>query len=199
MEVCCHLFYHIVTLWSLCSCALFAVSGRLASCHPPNSLHLTLPLCCAVGSPITRGQRYILAGFVDYDKNATHDSFLDLYSPEHDGYAAMVGFRNNDEIVAVQDCYSAEKTEEEMEEEEDVGEHRHWCSCREARSIPYRWCWQQREGLKNGGSGTVVQHILVTGIVDMPDDQWVALVQSCERMQPNENTVFVVQRLDVVL
>lgn len=99
---------------------------------------------------------------MDYDKNRTEQSFRDLYSPEHDGYAFQAGFRTDDEIVAVQECFPAQ------EETGVVGGF--------------------------GDNAMSVGRRTVDGIPELSDEQWVSLVQSCEKLRPNDSTVLVARR-----
>jgi hypothetical protein len=131
--------------------------------------------------------RYILAGFCEYSA----DSFMDLYDPVFDGYAAQAGFRDHDIIHQLEVCH--------VETWRDAS----CCGARD-RSVEHGHC-VTRDGLNEEGSVAVdglpgekerrvVGRTTVDIDSDTSDEQWVQYAQSCEQLAPGDETVMVVKR-----
>lgn len=143
------------------------------------------PSSNGIGSPIRAGVRYILAGFCDYSEQ----SFLSLYDPVYDGFAAQAGFRNRDIIHELEVCFRLGSGSEDSNNESG-------CS-----SIFTEGCHPVQQ-LLNGDShlqtverGGGVGRAFVPIDGNTTDEQWVQYAQSCEQLAPGQDTVLVVKRL----
>jgi hypothetical protein len=128
---------------------------------------------------ITRGVRYIMAGFCDYgevlpvDSPEAHAEFLAQYDPQYDGHAGQAGFRSGDQIIGIEVC--------EDEVTSNAGE------CVAAPESGSAQC-------KNTSrTGRVIRRRAdITGFTG--DSEWQDYAQSCERYDPRGNTVLWVRR-----
>ena len=149
-----------------------------------------------VGARVTKGVRYILAGFVNFgtvieaqsisipgkpndvtDLSSLNFNF-DYYDPVYDGYAASAGFVNGDVIVGLEKCeYVMVDNNEETEISND-----------------------RDPIITNANASTVARtKVLQRSIVqidsDMTAEEWVDVTKSCEALLPQHvNTTMVVSR-----
>lgn len=132
--------------------------------------------------------RYILAGFIEYG-DGSHETFMDNYIPEYDGYAALAGFRTGDMIVGLEVCQEVQ----EGQEGDDVS-----VKC-ETDSSGTKTCtsgsgssYYIRETAQGGRR--VRRHMeSITGDL-VEDSDWVAQAQSCEILDTGADTVIRVRR-----
>eukprot|EP01038_Epipyxis_sp_PR26KG_P005959 gene5959-8212_t len=129
------------------------------------------------GLPITEGIRYILAGFIEYGDNS-FDSFMTLYNPMYDGFAAKAGFRTGDIIVGIQVCNESlvPCSENDMINNE--------IDCRQFDNseIPH---YSKIE---------MSRRFFIFDDISLSDEEWVAATQSCEILDHHKDTVLIVKR-----
>jgi hypothetical protein len=134
--------------------------------------------------------RYILAGFCDYGDDPLQ-SFLDAYDPLYDGYAARAGFRTGDMIVGLEVCVESEERDDSNKANSTT------LNINEATEI---------NTVGDIGSGDIqsvtTSSAHTTGFTrrmqevtgDTSDEEWIAMAQSCERLDPGAHTVMRVRR-----
>lgn len=145
---------------------------------------------CFVGSAVTSGVRYILAGFIEYG-DGSHETFMESYNPVYDGYAAEAGFRTGDMIVGLEVCEEVKEEEEEVEEQQCSEE-----TCREGPQKGSEESTNRDRGYvrETAQGGRVRRRMEAIGGDLVSDERWVQLAQSCERLDPGADTVIRVRR-----
>ncbi len=149
-----------------------------------------------LGSPVTNGVRYILAGFCDYgtDPFAT---FVEMYNPVYDGYAYQAGFLTGDMIVGLEICeeFAIESAEKSGKSLNSTAATVNDCAETDETCANSAVVSQSEEDYLDGNSNTtkVVRRMVeITG--DTTDEQWIQFAQSCEQLEPGADTVMTVRR-----
>ncbi len=141
------------------------------------------------GAKVTKGVRYIIAGFVEYNDEYDrpdrylgenkYKAFMKNYLPETDGNAAKFGFRSGDIIRGIEACY--------LDEEDpslNVGGN---------SSENKTDCDASVDGTCTSKRSPVVKRKLVS-LDNMPPPLWAEVAASCETLQPQADTVLVAER-----
>lgn len=135
---------------------------------------LTKFLCYFIAYKIEKGDRYILAGFLNYGPD-THEQFLKMYNPVYDGHAGAAGFKSGDLITGISYC-RVKKDAKKKEQEEKVSD----TSEPQCKTVAE----PEPEVIKK-----IKKITLKT-----TDDEWKRYAQSCEQLLPKESITFRIKR-----
>lgn len=125
------------------------------------------------GSVITSGIRYILAGFCDHGQDDNYDSFMKLYNPIYDGYAASSNFHTGDIIKSLEIC--------------EIKSNNNYNNKANDHS----------NDINNDGNiinSNLINRRLVDIDVDITDELWLVYAQSCEKLAPYSNSRMIIER-----